>query len=73
MSGTQSNPSDKGNSGKPIAKEFPSSDVYSTGNETQGPTEGHEFATDTGRAADEKGKHPTQPAEGGSKVTEERG
>ena len=73
MSGTQSNPSDKGSTREHKAKEFPSSSVYSTGNETEGPTEGQEFATDTGRAADEKGKHPTEPAEGDSKATEERG
>lgn len=54
------------------AETFPSSRVHGSGTEKQGPTGGHEFATDTDLAAEEKGEHSQLPVEGGAEVEQVR-
>ena len=46
------------------AGDYPSSQAHVEGDETKGPTPGHEDATDTNLAAKERGAHSQLPVEG---------
>jgi hypothetical protein len=72
MSGSTQGQSGSGQAKESRAGEFPSSNVHTQGNETSGPTPGHEVATDAKQAANERGEHSQLPVEGGAEVEKAR-